>query len=205
MRMKRNCVSAIVGYTLTQCAQARQVMHSSNHSPITWVIRTFNDTSKDGMLAVQPRRGRRGDEKLTAIGILSRIGHAHGEWSVVAQGWDNFIIEFPAPNTFPARSVAKWIARLQHETSNDAVKEAIVIVSRLAVSDKVGNGLWHLLGTAQLNVNVPHGGAQNDARRGQTRRGVRRRRRGSQQLIRRRRGLVPNVAARQGVGKRGRR
>jgi hypothetical protein len=64
------------------------------------------------MLAVEPGCGDGGDEKLRPVGIRAGICHGYGEWPIVAQVTNDFILELATPYRLAASAVAERIAGL---------------------------------------------------------------------------------------------
>ena len=54
------------------------------------------DATEDGVLPIQPRRGRQRDEELAAVGVLSRVGHAQDAGARVPQVGGDLVGELVA-------------------------------------------------------------------------------------------------------------
>jgi hypothetical protein len=84
------------------------------------------------VLAVQVRRGAKGDEELRAIGVAPRVGHGQQVGAVMAQA-EVLIRKLLAVDGLAAGAVAAGeVATLKHELRDDAVEDAALEVQRLA-------------------------------------------------------------------------
>lgn len=107
-----------------------------------------------GALFSRPFRSRlRLRLRLLTIGVRPSIGHTQRVGSVMLQIIPKFILKVPSPETLPARTVAQWISRLEHELLDDTMEGDIVVVPFSRESNKVLDGLVHFVGEeTQLDI-----------------------------------------------------
>lgn len=89
------------------------------------------------MLAIQPRRGRKGDEELTAVRVGPAIRHAEDTGTSVLQVIANLVFEFLAVDRASSSTGAGRITSLNHEVGDDAVEDDVVVVTSLRKSREV--------------------------------------------------------------------
>jgi hypothetical protein len=87
------------------------------------------NTTKDGMLAVQPRRRFDNDKELRPVGIGTGIRHGDDAGARVFEIAGNFVFKLALVNGFATPSRAGGIAALNHKVANDAVKYRAVVVA----------------------------------------------------------------------------
>lgn len=64
----------------------------------------------------------------------------------MGQAWVEFVCELFAPDGFAACAIPLWVPGLNHEPFNDSMELEVVVVSVLAMSDKVLARLRTLVG-----------------------------------------------------------
>mmetsp|Transcript_98389 Transcript_98389/g.190025 ORF Transcript_98389/g.190025 Transcript_98389/m.190025 type:complete len:210 (+) Transcript_98389:43-672(+) len=109
-------------------------------------VHALHHLSEDHMLAIQPTRHCRCNEKLRTVRVRSSVGHAEETGSGVQQV-KVFILKLVTINA-PAASTIEIceISTLDHETRDDAVKWASFVAVALCVRAKcleIVNGLRH--------------------------------------------------------------
>lgn len=87
------------------------------------------DPAKDGVLAVQPRRGRQRDEELTAVGVGPGVGHGQDPRARVLEVLPDLVLELVAINRRAAPARASRVAALDHKVANHPVKHGAVVVA----------------------------------------------------------------------------
>lgn len=120
---------------------------------------TALDAPKDGMFAVEPRRGREGDEELAAVRVGPGVGHGQDAGAGVLElrrlgggggggGWyqGDLVLEFLAVDGGAAAAGAGRVAALDHEGGDDAVEGRRVVVPALGEGEEVGAGLGGVRG-----------------------------------------------------------
>lgn len=80
-------------------------------------------------------------QELAPIGIGPTIRHAQDACSCVFQAWMYLVLEFLAIYGRPAAASSGWIAGLEHEVRDNAVKYDIVVIIALSESEEVLAGL----------------------------------------------------------------
>src|SRR5438094_146998 len=88
-------------------------------------VHPLRDLPEDGVLPVQPRRGRHRDEELRPIGVRPRVGH--GQQAGAVERWAarrTLVLELVA-GASPARALR--IAALDHEVGDDPVEDRAVV------------------------------------------------------------------------------
>lgn len=112
--------------------------HPLNHPQTTL------HSAKDRVLAVQPRSRRKGDKKLTAVGVRTAVRHAQDACASMFQVIADLVFEFLAVDGASSATSARGITGLDHEVRNDAMEDDVVIVASLRKSHKVFAGLGGL-------------------------------------------------------------
>ena len=84
----------------------------------------IGNLTKDGVVVVQVRGRRHGDEELGAVGAWAGIGHGQQEWAVKLQLRVELVLELVARATAAG---AGRVAALDHEVIDDAVEDCAVI------------------------------------------------------------------------------
>ncbi len=92
-------------------------------------IHAFDNSAEDGVFAVEPGCGCRGDEKLRAVGVGSTVGHAHRERAVVLQTFMELVLEIFAPDRLSATPSSFRIARLDHESLDHTMEQNPIVIS----------------------------------------------------------------------------
>lgn len=92
---------------------------------------TALDPPEDGMLPVEPRRRRKGDEELGAVGVGPRVGHAQDARAGMLQRGVNLVVELVAVDGGAAAPGARRVAALDHEVGDDAVEDGRGVVAAL--------------------------------------------------------------------------
>jgi len=83
------------------------------------------------MLSIEPRSVLKRDEELAAVCVLASVCHAQQAFADVLQ-LEVLVFKLWAINRFAARAVAiRKVAALRHESGNDTVKLAVLVVQRL--------------------------------------------------------------------------
>lgn len=95
------------------------------------------------MLAVEVWSGEVSDEKLAAVRVRTGIGHRENSWLGVFQRVVNFIGEFV---TGAAGAGAGWVATLDHEVGDDAVKGDAIVIAAFCKVEEIGASDWDLGG-----------------------------------------------------------
>jgi hypothetical protein len=98
-------------------------------------ILTHNHFTEDCMLAIEVRCGQVSDEKLAAIGVRSGVGHGENSCLGVLQRAVDLIGKTVS---WATRTGASWVASLNHEIGNDAVKCHAVVISTLSKIEEIG-------------------------------------------------------------------
>lgn len=96
-----------------------------------------NHFAEDSVLAIEVGSRKVGDEKLAAVGVGSGIGHGENSRLGVLERTINFIRK---PVSRTTRTRASWIATLDHEIRNHAVKCHAVIVTALGKIEEIRGG-----------------------------------------------------------------
>jgi hypothetical protein len=96
---------------------------------------------KNRMLAIQPRRWRQRNEKLTPIRIWSTIRHTQNTRPGMLQGGGNLVFEFLAVDGCSATPGPCGIAGLQHEIGDYAVEDYTVVITAFGEGAEVFAGL----------------------------------------------------------------
>lgn len=106
-------------------------------------LHAINNMSKNRMRAVQMPRGRQRDEKLAAIGIRPRVGHAQDTRGGVREAGHDFVGEAAAGvDAGAAAAGAGRVAGLQHEVADDAVDGHGGVVACCGEGGEVVAGLF---------------------------------------------------------------
>src|SRR5674536_115214 len=84
-----------------------------------------------------------GDKKLAAVGLRAGISHGKNTRFIMAQLLDKFILKFI---TWPAASVTRGTAALNHKIGDNPVKLQIIIISATHQVNKIPYGNWCLFG-----------------------------------------------------------
>jgi len=101
----------------------------------------LRNPSKNGVLAIQPRRRRQRNEELAAIRIRSAIRHAQNARAGMLEGRGNLVFEFLAIDRRAPAPRARGVPGLEHEVRDDAVEEERVVVAAARQGFKVLTGL----------------------------------------------------------------
>src|ERR1700676_3534471 len=96
------------------------------------------DRSEDGMLAIQPVGGDVCNEELAAVGIGPGIGHGERTDFVLVGIAFGLVFKAVAWTAAPGTC---WVAALDHEIGDDAMKHRAVIKAFARQEDKVVDGL----------------------------------------------------------------
>ena len=94
-------------------------------------VPAFDDSTEDGVLAIEMRGGREGDEELRPIGVLASIGHREeargGMWEP-----DTLIVEFVTIDGLAASAILVGdVTALHHEALNDSVEDVALVMKSL--------------------------------------------------------------------------
>ncbi|TFB00711.1 hypothetical protein CCMA1212_007152 [Trichoderma ghanense] len=95
------------------------------------------DPPKDGVLPVEPGRGRERDEELRPVGVWPRVGHAEDARAGVLERRVDLVLELVAVDGGAAAAGARRVAALDHEVGDDAVEYRGVVVAALDEGGKV--------------------------------------------------------------------
>lgn len=95
------------------------------------------DSAEDGVLPVQPRCRRKGDEELAPVGIRPAICHAQNPSPSMFQLSVDLVLKLLAVDGASPPAGAGGIAGLDHEVGNDAMDNDIVVVASLGKGRKV--------------------------------------------------------------------
>ncbi|OAQ86149.1 hypothetical protein VFPBJ_00189 [Purpureocillium lilacinum] len=107
------------------------------------------DAAKDGVLAVEPGRGREGDEELGAVGVGPRVGHAEDARARVLERRVDLVLELVAVDGGAAAARARRVAALHHEVGDDAVEDGRRVV---AAADERGEVVARLGGVRGVEL-----------------------------------------------------
>lgn len=101
------------------------------------------DPPKNGMLPIQPRRRREGNEELRPIRVGPRVGHAHDAGARVPQRQRRVdLVGKRVPvDGGAAATGARGVAALDHEVRDDAVEDGGGVVAALEERREVGGCL----------------------------------------------------------------
>ena len=80
--------------------------------------------TEDGVVVIQVRGRRHGDEELGTVGAWAGIGHGQQEWTVELQLWVELVLELVARATAAG---AGGVAALNHEVIDDAVEDGAIV------------------------------------------------------------------------------
>jgi hypothetical protein len=93
---------------------------------------TFNDSTEDGVLAIEPRAGDEGNEELRSVGVGTSIGHGQKTTDSVLNE-EVFVSELSTIDGFTTSTVTdSEITTLSHESRDDSVENAVLEVEGLA-------------------------------------------------------------------------
>lgn len=106
----------------------------------------LDDAAKHSVLVIKTRESRDSDKELTAIGVLSCIGHRQNTWTIVAQIVVKLVLKLSSPDTGTASSVAHGISSLDDKTLDDTMESEAVVVFVPAVHHKVLDGFGTEIG-----------------------------------------------------------
>lgn len=109
-------------------------------------LHTALDSSKDGMLPIQPGGGRERNKELAAIRVRPGIGHAEHAGAGVPQGRVDLVVELVAVDGGAAAAGAGGVAALDHEVGNDAVEDGGGVVAATDEGGEVVAGLGGVSG-----------------------------------------------------------
>lgn len=119
----------------------------------------FINPSENGMNSIQPGTRHGGYEELTAIRILSLVGHGDHETLVVLQFLRDFVFERSFPDAFSPCPVVLGIPRL-NVSLHHSVENAVDVIAVFGVGEEVLHCLrcyfW-----VELNVDVSKGGGKH--------------------------------------------
>jgi|GEM_PF-2486997 len=76
------------------------------------------------------------DEKLTAVGVTSSIGHGDGSLDMSELGRE-FVVKFLAVDTLATHPGSGWITSLDHKITDNAVENHSVVVPLASKSDEI--------------------------------------------------------------------
>ena len=106
------------------------------------------------------KKRRERERERRVLGRRSGVGdHGDGEGAVVLEGGVELVLELAAPDGLAAGAVALGVAGLDHELTDDAVEDGVVVVPVARVRAKVLDGLGALV-REELDLDVARGGAQ---------------------------------------------
>lgn len=124
----------------------------------------LQDLAKDGVLAVEVRGGRKGNEELRAVGIGPLVGHAQDAAGIVAEGGADLVVEQLVGRVEDGRrrlglGVRGGRAGLHDEGGDDAVEGRAGVEARGAEGEEVLGRLGDRL-AKDLELDVALGGVQ---------------------------------------------
>ena len=107
-------------------------------------VHAFADSTKDGVVAVEPGRGHGGQEELGAAGVATSVGHREHAGLVVLEGESRWLArDLPARTSGTGsarhRVLGMRAAALNHEIFNDAVEVETVVVTHFDELDEIGH------------------------------------------------------------------
>lgn len=105
-------------------------------------IHAIDDLAKDGVLAIEVRRGGQGDEELAAVGAGPAVGHGQDALAGVSARGVELVLELAAVDGLAARARARRVAALDHEARDDAVEDDVVVLVRVGQAGEVLARLW---------------------------------------------------------------
>jgi len=121
---------------------------ATNFLDVSNDVHTFADLAENDVFTVQPRSNSGGQEKLTAVGVWSAVGHGQETWSGVLSD-EVFVGKFFAIDGFSSGTVLSGeVATLAHETWNDSVEWRAFVAHTFfsgAESSEVLNGFWYFI------------------------------------------------------------
>ena len=97
----------------------------------------LDDAAKHSVLVIETRESRDGDKELTAVCVLSCIGHGQNTRTIVTQIMMELVLEFSSPDTGSTSSIAHGISSLDDKALHDAMEGETVVVFVPAVDHKV--------------------------------------------------------------------
>lgn len=87
------------------------------------------DPTKDGVLSVQPRRGRQRDEELAPVGVGTGVCHGQDPRARVLKVRPDLVLELVAVDGGAAPARARRVAALDHKVANNPVEHGPVVVA----------------------------------------------------------------------------
>lgn len=105
-------------------------------------VHAIHNLSEDRVVHVQPWSSNSGYEKLATVGAWTGICHRKETWLVEFDIASALVFEVLAPDGLAAAASAGWVATLDHEFFNDAVKDDSIVVAVLHMCGEVFAGLW---------------------------------------------------------------
>ncbi len=100
-------------------------------------VLSFGDFAEHCVFAVEPVGGHVGDEELASVGSRACVGHGEDAGFGVFEGGVEFVTEAV---TWAAHSCSGWVAALDHEVFDDAVKFDSVVISSFCEVEEVCAG-----------------------------------------------------------------
>lgn len=124
-------------------------------------VHTADHFTEDGVAHVEPWGRNGGDEKLAAISAGARVRHGEDAGLVEGDIACALVFKVFAPDGLATHASASWVATLDHELFDDAVKDDAIIVTVLDVCGEVFASLRCDV-FEQLELNVTLGGFEDD-------------------------------------------
>jgi hypothetical protein len=95
-----------VFYELSISEYSQRCVHQQRSlTNSTYDIHTLKDLAKHNMTTIEPAGDGRGDEELTAVGVLARVSHAEDTWGSVLE-LEVLVVEAVTVDRFATGTVA---------------------------------------------------------------------------------------------------
>ena len=109
-------------------------------------VHAFTDGTEHGVVAVEPRRGNRGEEELGATGVSTSVGHGEDTGLVVLEGKSrglagNLPARASGTGSSGHRVFGVGAAALDHEIFNHAVEMQTVVMTHFHQFDEIRHGI----------------------------------------------------------------